>query len=367
MDINDEKYMEKAIDLALKARGQTKTNPLVGAILVKNGKIIGSGYHKKFGGPHAEEEAILSAGESVEGASLYVTLEPCSHQGKRPACTDLIIKNKIAKVIVGSKDINPQVAGLKQLREAGIEVISGVLEKKCKEMNQVFFTTMKTQKPYLILKTATSLDGKIASFSGDSKWITGPEAREYGRSLRGQVDGILVGINTVLKDDPSLTTRIEGLKDPIRLVADSSLKIPLDAKIINQKSQAPTYIFTTKSCDKEKLKELRKKKDVHVFISGDDQGRVDLDKVMKFCYEKNIASILVEGGGTINYSVLEKGLVNKVYAFVAPSFIGGKKALTSVEGRGIDQVENAYRFNFTRVEKLGNDLLLIGDSQCLQE
>lgn len=354
-------YMRQAIDLALKGKGKTKTNPMVGAILVKDGKIIGQGYHRYFGGPHAEEEAILSANTSLEGSSLYVSLEPCSHQGKRSACTDLIIKNKISKVIIGSKDKNPKVSGIEILERAGIEVVSGVLEDECDQINKAFFYSIQRKKPYLILKTATSLDGKIASFTGDSKWITGPKAREYGRGLRGQVDGILVGINTVLKDDPSLTTRIKGLEDPVRLVADSRLRIPLDAKIINQDSNAPTYIFTTEHCDRDKLKALKNKKNVKIFLTKADNQRVDLSCLLDICYKENLASVLVEGGGTINYSLLEKGLINKVYAFIAPLFIGGDKALTSVEGQGIEKVKDAYKFNFSQIEKIEDDILLIGE------
>lgn len=358
--------MKRAIDLAKLARGRTKTNPLVGAILVKNNKILGEGYHECYGKEHAEENAINNAirnlnGEDIESSTLYVTLEPCSHIGKRNPCCDLIIKNKIKKVVVGSIDINPKVKGIRKLREAGIEVVTGVLEKECNELNEIFFYSMKNQMPYVVLKSAMSLDGKIATKTKDSKWITSKESREASRKLRSQLDAVLVGINTILEDNPSLNTRIKGLKDPIRVIVDSTLKIPLDSKVLNIKSSKKTIIFTTKFCNLEKYDLLKNRENVEVYCVKEKDKRVDLREMLKILYKKNIASILLEGGGNLNYSMLEEDLVNKVYFYIAPIIIGGSSAKTPVEGDGIEYIKDKFNMEFKSVKKINRDILIIGD------
>lgn len=361
MENKDVYFMNKAINLARLARGNTKTNPLVGAVIVKNNTIIGEGYHKYFGGEHAEEDAINNAVESVYGSTLYVTLEPCSHIGKRNACCDLIIKNKIKKVVIGSRDINPKVNGIEKLKKAGIEVVTGVLEKECNDLNRVFFHSIKNKMPYVVLKSAMSLDGKIATKTSDSKWITSSESRKSGRMLRGYLDGILVGINTILKDDPSLNTRIDNLRDPVRIIVDSKLRIPIDSKVLNIKSSAKTIIFTTKYYDLEKYNLLKDKENVEVIIVNEKDNKVDLSEILKVLYEKDISSILLEGGGNLNYSMLKENLVNRVYFYIAPMIIGGKDAKTSVEGDGIERIKDGFNINITSIEKIDRDILVIGD------
>lgn len=357
----DEKYMKEAIEIAKLGLGYTKTNPIVGAVIVKNNKIISKGYHEYFAGAHAEENAINNSLESVEDSTLYVTLEPCSHVGKRGPCCDLIIENKIKKVVIGSKDNNPKVDGINKLKKAGIQVITGVLEKECNEINERFFYSIRNKRPYVIFKSATTLDGKIATKDKKSKWITTSKSREYGRSLRSEVDGIIVGINTVINDNPSLKTRIGNLKDPTRIIIDSNLKIPMDSIIINQESNAETFIFTTKKYDKEKYEKLKNKNGVKVFITKDELGKVDLDEVMKILYENNIGSVLLEGGGTLSFSMFEKKLINRVYSFISPKIFGGKDAITSVEGLGVSEVKDAFKLQIKEIKTIDEDILIIGD------
>lgn len=364
----DEKYMRLAIDLAKKGKGRVGKNPLVGAVLVKNDRVIGQGYHEVYGMAHAEENAINNSSEPVAGADLYVTLEPCCHFGKRPPCCNLLINSKISKVYVACLDPNPKVSGkgVEMLERAGIPVQVGVLEEEGKKINASFFYHIRHRLPYVIMKAAMTLDGKIASPSGDSKWVTGEESRKKVHELRAYLDGIMVGINTIIKDNPSLNVRkVEG-EDPIRIVVDSKLRIGRDAKILHLESTAKTIIATTESYDKEKYDYLLELENVEVIIAKTKDKRVDLVDLMGKLYEKGISSILLEGGGNLNYEMLKEGLVCKVMVFIAPKIIGGKDSLTPVEGQGIQLMREAIDIERLDVKKIGSDILLEGDV-CLPE
>lgn len=364
----DEKYMRLAIDLAKKGKGRVGKNPLVGAVLVKNDRIIGQGYHEAYGMAHAEENAINNSSEPVAGADLYVTLEPCCHFGKRPPCCNLLINNKISKVYVACFDPNPKVSGkgIEMLERAGIPVQVGVLEEEGKKLNASFFYHIRHRLPYIVMKAAMTLDGKIASPSGDSKWVTSEESRKKVHELRTDLDGIMVGINTIIKDNPSLNVRkVEG-EDPIRIVVDSKLRIGRDAEILHLKSNAKTIIATTEAYDKEKYDYLLGLENVEVIIAKTKDKRVDLVDLMGKLYEKGISSILLEGGGSLNYEMLKEGLVCKVMVFIAPKIIGGKDSLTPVEGQGIQLMREAIDIERLDVRKIGSDILLEGDV-CLPE
>ncbi|MDD2568815.1 MAG: bifunctional diaminohydroxyphosphoribosylaminopyrimidine deaminase/5-amino-6-(5-phosphoribosylamino)uracil reductase RibD [Clostridia bacterium] len=360
MNIN---YMQRAIKLAEKGAGYTNPNPMVGAVIVKNGQIIGEGRHEIYGGNHAEINAFNSAVENVTGAEMYVTLEPCSHYGKTPPCAEAIVKKGIKKVIVGALDPNPLVAGkgIKILKENGIEVIIGVMEQECCRLNEIFFKYITTHSPFCIMKTAMTLDGKIASFSGDSKWVTGALARKQVHWLRHKVSGIMVGIGTVLYDDPMLTTRLENKKgkDPARIIVDSTAKIPLEAKVLNLESEAPTIIATTEKAEKTKIKSLQQKGAQIITTPLLDNG-VDLKFLMQALGEQKIDSVLLEGGSTLNYSALNQGIVDKLNVFIAPKIIGGANAKTAVGGHGKELMEEAFQLSELQVYHFGNDILLEG-------
>lgn len=358
----DSFYMQKALELALKGEGGVNPNPLVGAVIVKDNKIIGEGYHQKCGEAHAEVNAFNNATEDVEGATMYVTLEPCSHYGKTPPCARKIVEKKIKKVVIGAVDPNPLVAGngIKILEENGIEVVAGILEKECNDMNYIFNKFITTKKPYVIMKTAMTLDGKIASSTGDSKWITGEEARKYVHKIRNKVAGIMVGIGTVLKDDPELTCRIEGGINPVRIIVDSKGRIPLNAKILNIKDASGTILATTDAINDEKEKELEAL-GVKIIKTKANNNRVSLSELMVKLGEMKIDSILLEGGSSLNFSALEEGIVDKVQAFIAPKIIGGENAKTPVGGEGIQLVNNAIQLHNIDVKKFGQDILIEGE------
>ena len=357
----EERFMKMAIELAKKGIGKVNPNPLVGAVIVKDSKIIGKGYHKRYGGNHAEVEAINNAIDDVNGATIYVTLEPCFHYGKTPPCVDKLISSGISKVVIGSLDPNPLVAGksIEKLKSLGIEVKVGVLEEECLKLNEVFMKYIKTKLPYVVLKAGVSLDGKIATRNGESKWITGEISRKKVSELRNQLSGIMVGINTVLADDPSLTCKIHGGRNPVRIILDSSLRIPLDSQILKTAYKYETIIVTTSNIDLDKktlVEELKAK----VIIIDSINNRVDLKKLMVKLGEMKIDSILLEGGGEVNYSALEAGIVDKIMLFIAPKIIGGKDAKTFVEGKGIDLLANHFNVSNLKNEVLGQDILLTG-------
>lgn len=357
----DNKYMAKALELARKGIGNTSPNPLVGAVIVKDHRIIGEGYHQVYGGPHAEVNAFRNAKEDVEGATMYVTLEPCSHYGKTPPCANAIVEKKIAKVVIGMKDPNPLVAGngIRILEENGIEVVCGVLEEECKKINEIFIKYITTKAPFVIMKTAMTLDGKIAAYTGDSKWITGEDSRKYVHEIRNNLAGIMVGVGTVLKDNPMLTTRIDGGKNPIRIIVDSKCRTPLDAKVLDIDDNSRCIIATTENADSEKIEQLKDKGAIVIAIPAKN-GRVDLSYLMRQLGEMKIDSILLEGGSELNYSALEEGIVDKVLCFIAPKIIGGNNAKTPVGGQGKALVRDAVKLSNININSFKDDVLIEG-------
>lgn len=359
--MTDEDYMREALQAARKAFGRTSPNPLVGAVIVNNDKIVATGWHHKAGEEHAEINALRAAGDLAAGATMYVTLEPCSHYGKTPPCANAVIKAGIKRVVMAMIDPNPQVAGQgkKLLEEAGIEVTCGVLEAEARKLNEVFLKWITTGRPWVTMKTAMTLDGKIASVSGKSQWITNELSRTKVHGLRDCHDAILVGIGTVLADDPSLTTRLPDRsgKNPLRVIVDSQARTPLTAKVITDRL-APTIIAVTEAAPIERRKQLAAA-GAEVLVVNDGP-QVDLTKLFAVLGERKLTSVLVEGGGTINYSLLSSGQADKVYAFIAPKFLGGKTALTPVEGAGITEVDDAVLLVDTKVEQFGNDVCVSG-------
>lgn len=359
--MSNKDFMRLAIELAKKGVGWTAPNPMVGAVIVKDGRIIGTGYHERCGELHAERNAFKSLKESAEGASLYVTLEPCCHYGRTPPCTEAIIENKIAKVFIGSRDPNPLVSGegAKILREHGIEVVEDFLRDECDGINSVFFHYITTKTPYVAMKYAMSLDGKISAFTGKSKWITGETARSHVHALRGYYSGILVGIGTVLADDPMLNCRLENAHQPLRIIVDSSLRIPLDSNICKTAFEYPTLVACTNG-DEEKKRKLEEM-GVRVEVLPERDGHVDLKKLMVLLGEMQISSVLIEGGGEINEAALRADIVNYIYAYIAPKLIGGRTAKTPVEGIGAVSPDKGAQLKNLKVTHLGEDILLMYD------
>ncbi len=357
------KFMERALELAEKGIGHTNPNPLVGAVIVKDGKIIGEGCHEYFGGPHAEINAFKNAGEDTSGATMYVTLEPCSHYGKTPPCAEAIVKKEIKKVIIAMKDPNPKVSGrgIKILRDNGIEVITGVLEERSRKLNEIFIKYITTRSPFCILKSAMTLDGKTAAVSGDSRWITNEESRNYVHRLRHRVSAIMVGVGTIIQDDPFLNTRLGEVKgrDPIRVIVDSSARIPLSANVLNFNSEAGTIIAATELAADGKRTELERK-GAEIIITPMADGQVDLKALMKALGERGIDSVLLEGGGELNYSAIEADIVDKVNIFIAPKLIGGNKARTPVGGEGRQYMKEAVLLRDRKTYTFGEDIMIEG-------
>jgi len=360
--------MRKALELAKRGEGYTSPNPMVGALIVKNGEIISSGYHKYFGGPHAEINALKDAGRQAEGATIYVNLEPCSHYGKTPPCSLALIKAGIKKAVIAMEDPNPLVAGrgIKQLKKAGIEIKSGVLGKEARDLNEVFIKYISSDYPFIYLKMAQTLDGFLASKNGDSKWISNKKARLYTHKLRHKVDAILVGINTLINDNPRLTTRLtDGTgKDSLRIVLDTKLKIPLHARIINQQSSADTLIVTAKDINKEKKERLINKQGVEILsLDLEENNEIPLKVLLKILHERNISSILVEGGGKINYSFLNNNLIDKLYAFIAPKILGGRDGISVFNGIGPESIKKAINLQEVEYKILDDNIVLIAKYQ----
>ena len=359
----DRKFMEDALALAAKARGRTSPNPLVGAVIVRDGEIVGEGYHRKAGDAHAEIHALNQAKELAEGATMYVTLEPCCHWGRTPPCTESLIRAKLANVVVSMKDPNPQVAGkgIRQLEEAGIPVQVGICEEESKQLNEIFIKYITTQCPFVILKSAISLDGKIATALGESQWITSEASRLKGHEVRAQVDAILVGVGTVLQDNPSLTTRLPERtnEDPIRIVVDSRGRTPLGAKVFNPDSNAGTLIAVTEKAPLEKI-DVLKAAGADVLTIEQKEGRVCLSALMRELGRREVTSVLIEGGGEINAAALQAGIVNKLMFFVAPKLIGGKDAPGPIGGVGIARLAEAFDLRDVKISHIGADLLIEG-------
>lgn len=360
MDL-DEEMMGRAIELAKNAAGRTSPNPLVGAVVVKDGRIVAEGWHRRAGTPHAEVHALNMAGELARGATVYVSLEPCAHYGRTGPCAEALVQAGVSRVVVAMTDPNPKVAGkgLAILREAGISVTVGVLEKEARELNEGFLKWITTGLPFVALKTAMSLDGKIATAGGESQWITNEASRLETHRLRDVYDGILIGINTALQDNPSLTTRLGDApgKNPVRIVADSRARLPLDAKLLTD-GAAPTVVAVTAQAPEERVAKLRQAgAEVIVAGSGD---RVDMVSLMEQLGGMKITSLLAEGGGSVNFALLQAGLVDRVYAFVAPKLLGGRSALTPVEGEGFEHLKDAVELENIHVRQLGEDVLVTG-------
>jgi diaminohydroxyphosphoribosylaminopyrimidine deaminase/5-amino-6-(5-phosphoribosylamino)uracil reductase len=353
--MNDEFFIKKTILLAARAKGRTSPNPMVGATIVKKGKIISQDYHKKAGDLHAEVIAINNAGENIKGATLYVSLEPCCHREKRtPPCTKKIISSGIKKVVIAMKDPNPKVSGkgIRALKNAGIEVISGVLEEKARELNAFYIKYITTGMPFVILKVAMTLDGKIASPEGVSKWITGEKARRIVHRIRGSVDAVMTAIGTVKADNPQLTARVKGGKNPRKIVIDPHLEVPLNADILKI---PPETIIVTKA---------KNKKANFLYNSGVKliyfKDKLELKRLMKMLGETEITSILIEGGSSLNAYALEAGIVDKVMFFIAPKILGGKESFPAIGGKSFRRLEDAYRLRDTKIKRVGKDILVEG-------
>lgn len=410
--MNDEEYMCRALELALRGSGWVNPNPLVGAVVVREGRIIGEGWHPAFGELHAERQALADCkkrGEDPQGATVYVTLEPCCHTGKTPPCTDALIAAGVARVVVGAADPNPRVngGGVAQLKHAGIEVVQGVLARECEEINKSFFHFIKTGKPYVTLKYAMTLDGKIATRTGKSKWITGPEARRHVHEDRQRNAAIMVGVNTVIQDDPLLTCRLDDIdnddiavgssakgdfedllerelaedeaayveaqlaggapsdepvefkmkpSNPIRIVCDTHLRTPLNSQIVQTAYAVPTYIATSET-DLEKHMPYREH-ECDIIVVPEAAGHIDIEILMEKLGAMGIDSVIVEGGAEINWSVLAYEAVSKVQAYIAPKIFGGVQAPTPVAGFGVEAPKHAIKLSEPRITQLGSDVLI---------
>ncbi len=358
----DRHYMQMALDLAARARGRTSPNPMVGAVVVRDDRVIGEGYHARAGEPHAEVLALHAAGEASRSATLYVNLEPCCHHGRTGPCTELVISAGVKRVVVAMKDPNPLVAGrgIERLRGAGLAVTVGVLAAEAAGLNEVFIKYITTKMPFVVAKAAMSLDGRIATRTGKSRWITGPAARSYGHQLRDWYDAIMVGAGTVLADDPLLTARLPdgGGRDPVRIVLDSTARTPLEARVLGRHSAARTIIVATTAAPAERLAALRQA-GAQTLAAGDGP-RVDLKELMKELGRQGITSVLIEGGAEVHGSALAAGIVDKVVWFVAPRIIGGRTAPGPVGGAGVDEPDQAVLLEQVTVNRFGADICIEG-------
>ena len=358
MNSDDEKYMRQAIALALKGTGRVNPNPLVGAVVVKDGRVIGEGYHQQYGCPHAERNALAACTESPAGATIYVTLEPCCHHGKNPPCTQALIQAGVSRVVVGSADPNPLVAGkgIAQLKAAGIQVEEGCLQAECDAINFIFFHYITTKQPYLALKYAMTADGKIACHTGASRWITGEAARHHVHQLRNKYAAIMVGTGTALADDPELTCRIENGNNPVRIVCDTQLRTPLSAKLVTTATEVSTIIATC--CQDEIRHKPYQEAGCQVWVLPAKNEVVDLHALLQRLGQEKIDSVLVEGGGQLNWSLLQAGLVQRVYTYIAPKIFGGDAAKSPVGGIGVDTPQQAFQMKVVSTQQLGDDFLL---------
>ena len=356
--------MRMALGLALKGRGRVSPNPMVGAVVVKEGRVVGRGHHDYFGGPHAEVVALKEAGGEASGATLYVNLEPCNHHGKTPPCTEAIVRAGIGKVVAGMADPNPLVAGMgiEFLRSSGVEVAVGLLKERCGEINESFIKYITTGSPFVLLKMASTLDGKIAARSGQSRWITGEGARNLAHELRGEADAIMVGVGTILADDPILNyrgKRIKRRRDLIRIVVDSSLRTPPSARVVKQVEGAKTLIATTEAAPEDKARPLREAGAEVLRLPAKD-GRVDLGPLVKELGRREIVSLLIEGGSEIAASAMKYGLVDKVVIFYSPKFLGGSSGFNLIGGEGAWRLDEAMVISHVRIKRLGEDFMMTG-------
>lgn len=353
-DSADRKYMQRTLELAAKGKGRTSPNPMVGCVIVRDGKIIGEDYHKRAGEPHAEILAIEAAGGDVKGATIYLNLEPCTHHGRTPPCVDVLIEKRPARVVVAMSDPNPKVSGegIFRLREAGIDVEAGLFEEEARKLNEAFSKYITTGLPFVICKAAMTLDGKIATHAGQSQWVTCEESRRRVHQLRNEVDAILVGSRTVMLDDPSLTTRLETSEkhDPIRIILDADDYLDENRRVFEVESTAPTWVVLPETRECKRADEV-----LHVRRGGEG---FDMHHLMTVLGEREITSILIEGGGTTHASAFEAGIVDKVMFFVAPKIIGGRDAVTAVEGEGVEAMDEAILLEHMTAEPIGEDLLI---------
>ncbi|MGL4876415.1 MAG: bifunctional diaminohydroxyphosphoribosylaminopyrimidine deaminase/5-amino-6-(5-phosphoribosylamino)uracil reductase RibD [Clostridium sp.] len=359
----DKYYMSLSLEEAKKGIGSVNPNPLVGAIIVKNGEIIGRGYHEYFGRKHAEINAIESVSKdiSLEGSTIYVNLEPCFHKGKTGPCVQRILKEKFKRVVIGMLDPNPLVSGksIKLLREKNVQVTLNVLEEESKKLNEIFLFYIKNKKPFVILKSGVSLDGKIQTKDGNSKWITSEESRRDSHEIRNLVSGIMVGVNTVIEDNPSLTCRGEKRSSIKRIIVDSKLRVPKDREIFKNIGENKVIIGTTNLSKKEDI-EYFQNMGIFIILTKEKNGQVDLKELIEKLGEMGIDSILLEGGGTLNYSALKEGIVNKVMYYVAPIILGGSISKTSVEGEGVALINEGFKLENLSTRSIGQDILIEG-------
>jgi len=363
------KYMKLALKLAKKGAGWVNPNPMVGAVIVKNNTIIGQGYHEYFGGPHAELNAIKSCTKSPRGATLYLNLEPCVHHGKTPPCVELIVGREIRKVVISMKDPNPKVngKGIQYLKSKKVVVETGLLEEEAALLNETFTKFITTRKPFCLYKGAMTLDGKIASATGDSRWISGEMSRKLAHRLRHEYSAIMVGIGTVLKDNPKLDARRNRKisKDPLKVVVDSLARISLDSNVLTVNPQL-TLLAVTKLANSAKLAQV-KRSGAQVVVCPEKNEQVDLEYLMLALGMMDIDSVFLEGGGTLAFSAVRDKIVDKVILFIAPKFIGGKKAPTILEGDGIRRISDAIPFHVASLKMLKEDIIIEGYLSCLQE
>ena len=349
----DREFMERALALAERGRGRTSPNPMVGCVVVRDGAVVGEGYHERAGEPHAEVNALRHAGD-VTGATVYVTLEPCCHEGKTPPCVDLLKERKPARVVAAMEDPNPQVSGqgIEALRQAGVAVDLGLLEDEARRLNEAFIKYVTTGMPFVIAKCGMSLDGKIATRTGDSRWVTGEASRRLVHRLRNEVDAILVGSRTVMLDDPSLTTRLDGTptKDPIRVILDAAEYLDANRRVFQLESEAPTWVAVPEggACAAA---------DAVLRVAASDAG-LDMRDLMKQLASREVMSVLIEGGGATHASAFEAGVVDKVMFFVAPKIVGGRDAVSAVEGGGIERMADAISLRDMKATPVGNDILI---------
>jgi diaminohydroxyphosphoribosylaminopyrimidine deaminase/5-amino-6-(5-phosphoribosylamino)uracil reductase len=358
--MDDEEWMRRSLRLAEKGRGRTSPNPMVGAVLVKNGRVVGEGYHAKAGEDHAEIIALRQAGEEARGATLYLNLQPCTHYGKTPPCAPVVIRSGVKRIVIGMEDPNPLVKreGVESLREAGLEVEVGLREKECRRLNEAYCKYIMKKEPFIILKVAATLDGRIAARDGDSKWISGETSRRFVHRLRDQVDGVLVGIGTVLRDDPMLTARIRAGRNPFRIILDSRLRMPEEARVIAV-SPSKTIIVTTEAAPKDKIERLERR-DVRILVLDSKEGRVSLRSCLSRLGEMEMMTLLVEGGSEINGSFLDEGLIDKLLLFLSPKLIGDTQAVGIFGGRRAVNLKQAILLRELKTRRIGEDILIEG-------
>lgn len=353
-----EKYMRMAIKEAKKGVGYTNPNPMVGAVIVKAGKVIGKGYHEEYGGLHAERNAIKNSTQDTAGAVMFVTLEPCCHYGKTPPCTEAIIKSNIKTVVIGSFDPNPLIAGKGAaiLKQNGIDVVTSVLENECLDLNPVFFHFITTKMPYVVMKYAMTADGKIATYKGYSKWISNEKSRENVAFTRHKYSSIMVGVNTVIADNPMLTSRIPVGRNPVRIVCDTNLRTPLDCNLVKTAGDVPTVIATSF----EDVTKHKRYLDMgcEIVVTAMNNNQLDLKDLMKKLGKRGIDSVLLEGGGTLNFSALKAEIVNKVQAYIAPKIFGGEDAKTPLGGVGVEIPDSAFMLSNPIIKAFDEDVLI---------